>query len=53
MTGEEILLKRNGKMTGEYDVVDLVPCGTTEPKWQGNINSSFAYKGFGGREHGV
>ena len=34
-------------MTGEYDVVDLVPCGTTEPKWQGNINSSFAYKGFG------
>ena len=47
MTGEEILLKRNGKMTGEYDVVDLVPCGTTEPKWQGNINSSFAYKGFG------
>lgn len=47
MTGEEILLKRNGKMTGEYDVADLVPCGTTEPKWQGNINSSFAYKGFG------
>ena len=47
MTGEEILLKRNGKITGEYDVVDLVPCGTTEPKWQGNINSSFAYKGFG------
>ena len=30
MTGEEILLKRNGKITGEYDVVDLVPCGTTE-----------------------
>lgn len=47
MTGDEILLKRNGSMTGEYDVVDLVPCGTTEPKWQGNINSSFAYKGFG------
>lgn len=47
MTGEEILLRRNGKITGEYDVVDLVPVGTTEPKWQGNINSSFAYKGFG------
>ena len=47
MTGEEILVKRNGKMTGTYDVVDLVPIGTIEPKWQGNINSSFAYKGFG------
>ena len=46
-TGEEILLKRNGEMTNDYDVVDLVPYGTTEPDWQGNINSSFAYKGFG------
>lgn len=47
LSGEEILLKRNGQMTGTYDVVDLIPYGTTEPKWQGNINSSFAYKGFG------
>lgn len=47
LSGEEILLKRNGKMTSKYDVVDLIPCGTTEPKWQGNINSSFAYRGFG------
>lgn len=46
-TGEEIFLKRDGRMTGEYDVVDLVPVGNTEPKWQGNINSSFTYKGFG------
>lgn len=46
-TGKEIFLKRDGRMTGTYDVVDLVPVGTTEPKWQGNINSSFTYKGFG------
>lgn len=46
-TGKEIFQKRDGRMTGEYDVVDLVPVGSTEPKWQGNINSSFTYKGFG------
>ena len=32
MTGEEILLKRNGKITGEFDVVVLFPCVTTETK---------------------
>lgn len=47
LTGEEILLKRNGRMTAKYDVADLVPCGTTEPNWQGNVNSSFAWKGMG------
>lgn len=46
-TGKEIFLKRNGRMTTTYDVTDLVPVGSTEPKWQGNINSSFTYKGFG------
>lgn len=46
-TGTEIFLKRNGRMTGKYDVADLMPVGTTEPKLQGNINSSFSYKGFG------
>lgn len=46
-TGKEILLKRDGSMTGVYDVVDFVSCGLTEPKWQGNINSSFSYRGFG------
>lgn len=46
-TGAEIFLKRNGEMTGQWEAVDLVPCGNTEPKWQGNINSSFSYKGFG------
>ena len=46
-TGDEILLKRDGTITSEYDVVDAVICGDTEPKWQGNINTSFNYMGFG------
>lgn len=46
-TGDELLLKRNGTVTSVYDVADVIPIGNTEPKWQGNINSSFNYKGFG------
>lgn len=46
-TGAEIFLKRNGEMTGVWNAVDLVPYGNTEPQWQGNINSSFSYRGFG------
>lgn len=47
MTGDELLLTRDGKVTSVYNPVDKVPYGDTEPKWQGNINSSFNYKGFG------
>ena len=46
-TGLEIFQKRNGDMTGEYDPVDIVPIGNTEPDWQGFINSSFTYRGWG------
>ncbi|WP_434802132.1 SusC/RagA family TonB-linked outer membrane protein [Gabonibacter chumensis] len=46
-TGEEIFFRRNGNTTGIWDPVDLLAFGNTEPKWQGNINSSFTYKGFG------
>lgn len=46
-SGEEILLKRNGEMTGVWDAVDAIPIGNTEPDWQGYINSSFSYKGWG------
>lgn len=46
-TGDEILLKRDGSVTSEYDPVDAVICGDTEPKWQGNVNTSFNYMGFG------
>ena len=34
-------------MASTWDAVDIMPIGTTEPTWQGYINSSFTYKGFG------
>ena len=46
-TGDEILLKRDGTVTSKYDPADVVAWGDTEPRWQGNINTSFNYKGFG------
>ncbi len=46
-TGDEILMKRDGTITSEYDPTDAVICGDTEPDWIGNINTSFNYLGFG------
>ena len=48
-SGDEILLKRNGEMTSavNWSANDVVPIGNTEPTWQGYINSSFTYKGWG------
>lgn len=48
-SGDEILLKRNGEMTSavNWNANDVVPVGNTEPKWQGYINSSFTYRGWG------
>ncbi len=46
-TGDEILVNRDGTLTSTYNAAELVPIGNTEPLWQGNINSSFNYKGFG------
>ncbi|SFG76828.1 SusC/RagA family TonB-linked outer membrane protein [Prevotella sp. KH2C16] len=48
-TGDEILMRRNGEMTSyiNWNAVDIVPIGNTEPKWQGHINSSFTYQGWG------
>ncbi len=50
-SGDEILLKRNGEMTSavNWSANDVVPIGNTEPKWQGYINSSFTYRGWGSR----
>lgn len=42
MTGEEILAKRNGKMTGNT-MCGFGSCGTTRAEMAGNI-TSFAYK---------
>lgn len=48
-SGDEILMKRNGEMTSavNWNANDVVPIGNTEPKWQGHINSSFTYMGWG------
>ena len=46
-TGWEIFQKRNGNMASTWNAVDIMPIGNTEPTWQGYINSSFTYKGFG------
>lgn len=48
-TGDEILLKRNGEMTSytQWDPNDVVPVGNTEPRWQGHINTSLTYMGWG------
>ena len=48
-SGNEILLKRNGEMTSavNWDAKDAVPVGNTEPTWQGHINTSFTYMGWG------
>lgn len=46
-TGDEIFMKRNGEMTGEWNAVDMIPYGDTEPRLQGSISSSFSHKGFG------
>lgn len=47
-TGNEVFQKRKtGELTGIWDPVDVIPYGCTEPKFQGNIFSSFSYKGFG------
>ena len=47
-TGQEVFQKRKtGELTGVWDPVDVIPYGCTEPKFQGNIYSTFNYMGFG------
>ena len=44
----EVFVKRTtGQVTGVWSASDQVPCGNTEPFMEGNINSSFSYKGWG------
>lgn len=45
ISGEEILLKRDGTMTTEWDAVDQVPVGDTEPKLQGTLSANLNWKG--------
>ena len=46
--GQEVFVKRTtGQVTCVWSASDQVPCGNTEPFMEGNINSSFSYKGWG------
>lgn len=45
MTGMEVFMTREGKLTNEYSSVDQVPVGDTEPKFFGSLSTTFNYKG--------
>lgn len=43
-TGKELLRKKDGSITYIWDAADRVACGNTQPKFRGNLNTSFRYK---------
>lgn len=43
--GQEVFLKKDGTRTYTWDANDEVPCGISEPKIWGNLNTMFRYKG--------
>ena len=45
--GQEIFVNRDGTRTYEYVAAEQQVFGNTLPDVQGNISSSFQYKGFG------
>ncbi|HTJ13733.1 MAG TPA: SusC/RagA family TonB-linked outer membrane protein [Dinghuibacter sp.] len=45
-TGHELFLKKDGTLTYTYDPNDITRVGNSEPRLEGVINSSLAYKGF-------
>ena len=45
-TGQEIYIKRDGTLTFEYDPVDRVLIGDTEPAYNGNFSTHIYWKGF-------
>lgn len=45
ITGREIYLTRNGERTSEYNAVDQVPVGDTEPDLEGTLSANFNWKG--------
>ena len=44
-TGKEVFVKKDGSLTTIWDYNDKIVCGTTDPKFRGNINSFLTYKG--------
>lgn len=47
ISGEEVFLTREGKLTGVWNAVDQIPMGDTEPKFAGTFSTTFNYRGFG------
>jgi TonB-linked SusC/RagA family outer membrane protein len=45
-TGNELFLKKDGTTTFQYDPDDIARVGNTEPKVEGVISSTMAYKNF-------
>jgi TonB-linked SusC/RagA family outer membrane protein len=45
-TGKEVLQKKDGTLTFNYDPNDIVKVGNTRPKMEGAFNTSFTYKDF-------
>lgn len=44
-TGKEVFLKKDGSYTTIWDHNDKIVCGTTDPKFQGSLNSFLTVKG--------
>ncbi len=44
--GMELFQKKDGSLTYEYNVEDVIKAGNTRPKVEGVINTSFSYKAF-------
>lgn len=42
--GKEIFVKKDGTLSYQWNVNDKVPCGVTDPKIFGNLNTIFRYK---------
>lgn len=45
ISGREVFLKRDGSMTNEWNAIDQVPLGDTEPKLQGTLSANFNWRG--------
>lgn len=45
ISGKEVFLTREGKRTFDWNTIDQVPLGDTEPKLQGTVSANFNWKG--------
>ena len=45
MSGREIFLNRNGERVSEWNAVDMVPVGDTEPDLAGTLGANFNWRG--------